>query len=102
MTDTQRPLAVVTGASTGIGYELALCCAREGFDLVVAADEDRIMTVQKDFAALGNDVKAIKADLSTVEGVDALYAAIKKYEAKTGVKVDTLRKAIPAGRLPAL
>src|SRR5690348_16891471 len=34
-----RPLAVVTGASTGIGYELAKCCAREGFDLVVVADE---------------------------------------------------------------
>lgn len=79
-----KPLAVVTGASTGIGYELALCCAREGFDLVVAADEDRITTAQKDFAALGNDVKAVKADLSTMEGVDALYAAIG------GRKVDAL------------
>jgi NAD(P)-dependent dehydrogenase (short-subunit alcohol dehydrogenase family) len=34
-----RPLAVVTGASTGIGFELAKCSAEHGFDLVVAADE---------------------------------------------------------------
>ena len=33
-----KPLAVVTGASTGIGYELAKCCAGDGFDLVVVAD----------------------------------------------------------------
>jgi short-subunit dehydrogenase len=31
-------LAVVTGASTGIGYELAKICADEGYDLVIAAD----------------------------------------------------------------
>ena len=79
-----RPLAVVTGASTGIGYELALCCAREGFDLVVAADEDRITTAQKDFAALGNTVHAVNADLATVDGVEQLYAAIG------GRKVDAL------------
>src|SRR5215204_3071750 len=34
-----RPLAIITGASTGIGYELAKCCAEHGFDLLVAADE---------------------------------------------------------------
>jgi short-subunit dehydrogenase len=44
---TTRPLAIVTGASTGIGYELALCCARNGFDRVVAADESAI---HQDFA----------------------------------------------------
>jgi uncharacterized protein len=37
-----RSLAIVTGASTGIGYELAKCCAQNGFDLVVAADEPLI------------------------------------------------------------
>ena len=34
-----RPLAIVTGASTGVGYELAKRCAEAGFDLVVAADD---------------------------------------------------------------
>jgi NAD(P)-dependent dehydrogenase (short-subunit alcohol dehydrogenase family) len=37
-----RLLAVVTGASGGIGLELAKCCARDGYDLVVAADEAEI------------------------------------------------------------
>jgi uncharacterized protein len=41
MTQSPRPLALVTGASTGIGYELAKCCAQRGFDLVIAADEPR-------------------------------------------------------------
>ena len=38
MTSDTRPLAIVTGASAGIGYELATCCAKQGFDLLVAAD----------------------------------------------------------------
>lgn len=46
---TSRPLAVVTGASTGIGYELAKCCAQEGFDLVVVADEPEINKAGKYF-----------------------------------------------------
>ena len=37
-----KPLCIVTGASTGIGRELAKCCARNGFDLLVAADEPAI------------------------------------------------------------
>jgi len=72
-----KPLAVVTGASTGIGYELAKCCAREGFDLVVAADEPRINTAAKDFEALGARVTAIEADLALPEGVEKLYRAVQ-------------------------
>jgi uncharacterized protein len=71
-----RPLAVVTGASTGIGYELAKCCAENGFDVVVAADEAEISKAAKDFEALGAKVDALKAALATFEGVDALYEKI--------------------------
>ena len=70
-----RPLAVVTGASTGIGYELAKQCAHQGFDLVVAADEPKIHVAAKDFEALGTSVIAVEADLATLEGVDRLCAA---------------------------
>lgn len=71
-----RPLAIVTGASTGIGYELARCCAEDGFDLIVAADEPEIKKAAADFAALGAKVDAVEADLATIEGVDKLYAMI--------------------------
>ncbi len=73
----ERPFAIITGASTGIGYELAKVCAREGFNLLVAADEPAIQGAAEDFRKLGAAVDAVQADLSTTEGVDALYAAVK-------------------------
>jgi uncharacterized protein len=74
--DQHRPLAVVTGASTGIGYELARCCARAGFDLIVAADEPKIHAAASDFEQLGAKTEAVECDLSTVEGVDRLHKVI--------------------------
>ena len=68
-----RPLAVVTGASSGIGYELALQCLRNGFDLVVAADEEKIHAAAEDMRRVGEGaVEAVVADLSTEEGNDRL------------------------------
>ncbi len=78
MTDTPKQIAIVTGASTGIGFELARECAQHGFDLIVVADEPEIETAA---AALrqggsGSNVEAVQADLSTTEGNDALLAAV--------------------------
>jgi short-subunit dehydrogenase len=66
---------MVTGASAGIGYELAKCCADQGFDLLIAADQPAIHDAAQDFRALGVAVEAIEADLATLAGVDRLYAA---------------------------
>ncbi len=76
MPDT-RPLAIVTGASTGIGYELAKCCAQNGYDLLVAADEPAINDAAQEFRQLGVSVDAVQADLATIKGVDTLYAAAR-------------------------
>ena len=70
-----RPLAVVTGASSGIGYELARLLADDGHDLVVAADTSLAEAVQT-FESLGARTDAVQADLATEEGVQSLLAGI--------------------------
>jgi len=70
-----RKLAIVTGASTGIGFELAHLAAKEGCDLIVVADEPLIEAAAKDFREHGTDVQSVEADLSTLDGVDRLLAA---------------------------
>lgn len=72
-----QPLAVVTGASTGIGYELAVCCADNGFDLVIAADEPQIHQAAAELRKRGGAVVAVQADLARTDGVDTLLEAIK-------------------------
>ena len=72
-----RPLAVVTGASTGIGYELAKRCAENGFDLLIAADEPGIVEAAQALRQSGGQVESVQADLATQEGVDKLYEAIQ-------------------------
>jgi uncharacterized protein len=84
MTVSTRNFAIVTGASTGIGYELARCCAMHDFDLLVAADEPKIEEAASKLRKLGTEVSAVTADLSTEEGVDQLY------EAAGGRPVDAL------------
>lgn len=72
---SSRPFAIVTGASTGIGLELAKRCAKEGYDLLIAADEPEIQQAAASMRARATDVEALQADLATIEGVDKLYAA---------------------------
>ena len=73
-----KPLAVVTGASKGIGYELAKQFAENGFDLVVCADHADINEAAQAFRGIGQNTQAqaLQADLSTPEGVRKLYGAL--------------------------
>lgn len=68
-------LAIVTGASTGIGFELASIAAENGYDLIVAANEPLIDSAAADFRNHGVNVVSVEVDLSTFEGVDTLLAA---------------------------
>ena len=76
-TVSTRQLAIVTGASSGIGFELATLCAKNQIDLVVAADQAKIATAAETFRKLGVSVDSIEGDLATIEGVDRLYQAIR-------------------------
>jgi uncharacterized protein len=76
MSVQSRPLAIVTGASSGIGYELARCCAKAGFDLVIAADEPAIQEAATRLRGEGATVEAVEVDLAVGEGVEQLYAVI--------------------------
>jgi uncharacterized protein len=72
----RRPLALVTGASSGIGYGLASVFCEAGFDLVVAAEDPVIAAAAASFSRRGVAVKAVQADLATYDGVERLYAAL--------------------------
>src|SRR5262245_3075292 len=77
MTESKHPFAIVTGASSGIGLELARCCAKGGFDLLIAADEPQVEDVAHDLRALGVWAQAVEVDLATTGGIDQLYAAAR-------------------------
>jgi short-subunit dehydrogenase len=68
-----RPLALVTGASSGIGRELAKQFAAHGFDLVIAAEDDGLADAARELEALGAHVDAVTVDLARDEGVDELW-----------------------------
>jgi len=70
-------LAVITGASSGIGLELAKVFAEHGFDLLVTAESDRLDAAAEELRQTGARVNAVRADLSTREGVDGLWRAIQ-------------------------
>lgn len=74
---TNRPLAVVTGASTGIGLELAKCCALKNYDLIAVADEPEVHQAASKLQELGTSVEAVQADLATIPGVDQLYSVLR-------------------------
>lgn len=77
MNAATRPLAVISGASSGIGLELARECARNGYDLIVAADRP-LGGAASELQGLGARVAAVEADLATRDGLDSLIAAIDR------------------------
>jgi short-subunit dehydrogenase len=84
-------LAVVTGASSGIGYELANQFAQHGYDLVICAEDGSIHDAAKLLQSAGTNVHAIQVDLRTYEGVEDFYEQVEQ----RGTPVDAI--AINAG-----
>jgi short-subunit dehydrogenase len=72
-----KQLAMVTGASSGIGYSLANELAGRGYDLIVCSAGERLGPAAAQLRVQGREVTAVQADLATRDGVDALWTEIK-------------------------
>jgi uncharacterized protein len=74
---THRPLALVTGASSGIGATFARKLSRRGYDLLlVARDAERLRALAAELATMGAAATSVEADLTTDEGLAAVERAI--------------------------
>jgi short-subunit dehydrogenase len=76
MNSSDRKLAVVTGASSGIGFELAKVFIANDFDLIVAAEDEELEPAARELNQDGQGIEAVRVDLSKPEGVEHLYEKI--------------------------
>jgi short-subunit dehydrogenase len=76
-TTRSAPLAVVTGASSGIGLELAKKSAVHGYGLIIAAEDSALNGAARELTRTAPDVTAVQTDLADFEGVERLCAAIE-------------------------
>jgi len=76
---TNRQFAVVTGASSGIGFELAKQCIEHDFDLLICAEDAGIHEAEHHLAATGAVVEAVRCDLATFEGCEKLVASVNAF-----------------------
>lgn len=70
-------LALVTGASSGIGYNLAKVFAENAFDLIIASEGERLDSAASELQSLGVQVTPVHADLATYDGVEKLWQAVQ-------------------------
>ena len=77
MTSSSRSFAVVTGGSSGIGYELAAQFAQNGFDVLIIAEDDGVANAAQRLSANSGSVQSFKADLANQDGVEKAYQHIR-------------------------
>ena len=86
-----KQFAAITGASSGIGYELARVFAENGFDIIINSAGARLEGAEAELSNFGTDVQSVQADLATAEGCRTFWQAVEA----TGRKLDAI--AINAG-----
>lgn len=77
--------AVITGASSGIGLELAKQFGSHGFELLIASGSDEIFEAQRILEDMGIEVEAMKVNLATFAGVETLFSRMQSYGKKINV-----------------
>ncbi|WP_151770420.1 SDR family NAD(P)-dependent oxidoreductase [Streptomyces abyssomicinicus] len=76
---SRRPVALVTGASRGIGFELARQFAEHGYDLLINAEDAAVEAAAGRLRETGADVRTVRADLRDPEGVARVAAAAGEF-----------------------
>jgi short-subunit dehydrogenase len=76
---SRRPVALVTGASRGIGFELARVFAEHGYDLLINAEDEAVEDAAARLRESGADVRTVRADLRDPKGVDEVAAAAARF-----------------------
>lgn len=89
--NSRKQFAVVTGASSGIGFELAKQFAINGFDVLIVSGSDAINDAARQLQQTGAAITSVEADLATYDGVERLYSEIQS----AGLPLDAI--AINAG-----
>lgn len=77
MAENSRPFAVVTGASSGIGFELARVFGKNGFDLLITSEDEGLQKAADELRLQGYAVETVQADLAEYDGVETLWDAIQ-------------------------
>jgi short-subunit dehydrogenase len=73
MKEFKNKVAVVTGASSGIGYAIAKRCAKEGMNLVLASrDIERLLLIQEEIMSFGVKAVAVETNVAKLEDIERL------------------------------
>lgn len=72
----QKKLALITGASSGIGFELAKIFAKNDYDLIIVSHRERIEEKARILRQYEVDVEAVEEDLSTQKGTQRVYERV--------------------------
>ncbi|MBX3022474.1 MAG: SDR family NAD(P)-dependent oxidoreductase [Bdellovibrionales bacterium] len=73
-----KECAVITGAASGIGLQLAKQFAQHGYDLIITAEDEGLEQAAEELRGLGAEVRSVQVDLATYAGVEALYAVLRE------------------------
>ena len=84
---TDRPLALVTGGSSGIGYELAAQLARRGYDLAVSGQSDRVHDAARKLSEYGVEAHPHQGDAATYDGVESFWRFVADLDRPLNIAV---------------
>lgn len=84
---TKRKLAMITGSTSGIGFELAKLFAHDGYDVAMSGSSEKIYASAKEIEKIGVEAYPFQADASTYDGVEQFWNFVKDKKRKLDAAV---------------